>query len=161
MFIVDPGRSLYYMVNTESFQGDRIVSERDFVKSYAIEIEEVHWMEENGECLKYGKDTKFPTYADCVANEYEKIFVPLFGCMVPWLVGPDHPGICQGTSSKSPEADEKMVEYARKFLVHEEYKTSETFSECPRQCAELRIRSELTSVKETWPGMVEIDIRFR
>ena len=78
------------MLNMDPMQGDAI--EPDITtksqKYYSIELEEIHWLKESGECMYYGVEEQFDSFADCVANEYEKIFKPTLGCTIPWHSAP-------------------------------------------------------------------------
>ena len=104
IIIADTGRNPYYMLNTDSLNGDEIEPEKYFWKTFSINFEETHWLEESGECTNYGEGAEFKTFADCLANEHEKIFKPILGCNVPWLSAPSNPDICQGSIHLTPDA---------------------------------------------------------
>ena len=95
--IADTDSSPYYMLNSQTLKGEAFGFEKKTEKYYSISFEEIHRLEESGECTNYGEEAEFKTYADCIAHEQEQIFQPLLGgCMVPWLAAPGSPGICKG-----------------------------------------------------------------
>ena len=80
ILVTDPEMALYYAIYTENLQGDRLETGFNSEKYFALDLEEMHWMEGNGECTNYGVGRAFKTYADCIANDYDKIFRPRLGC---------------------------------------------------------------------------------
>ena len=96
IYIVDTDSSLYYILNMDPMQGDAI--EPDITtksqKYYYIELKEIHWLKESGECMYYGAEEQFDSFADCVAYEYEKIFKPTLGCAIPWHSAPKNEKNC-------------------------------------------------------------------
>ena len=67
--IADTESSPYYMINAQTLRGQAIEQESYDSKYYGISFEEIHRLEESGECTQYGEGAKFKTYADCVAHE--------------------------------------------------------------------------------------------
>ena len=63
----DPEKSLYYMFHPDTLQGDIIETWYSSSKFYSIEIEEINWNEDSGECTNYGEGKLFESYADCIA----------------------------------------------------------------------------------------------
>ena len=99
--IAEPEGSPYFMINPETLNGDIIktqgFSTRVWSKPvYVVDLEEIQWLPDSGECMIYGNGADFKTYAECVANEHEKIFNPIMGCLPPWLAAPDNQGLCKG-----------------------------------------------------------------
>ena len=90
VYITDPNRMVYHMVNPQTLHGHAIRSSTGTVWSiYLVEFTMVHWQKKNGECLDYGEaDSSRKTYASCVADEYGKTFKPILGCAVPWMSAP-------------------------------------------------------------------------
>ena len=66
--LADPQTNLFCKINTDSMTGDPIASEQGSHLSYLVEFEEVHWLEESGECTNYGEGAEFKSLAHCVAN---------------------------------------------------------------------------------------------
>ena len=155
VFVADPGRSLHYMIHPDSLLGEKIETWNQAQKYYSLEIEKHIWDEDSGECMSYGAGKPFKSYADCIAKEQEKVFMPLLGCMVPWLAGPEHPNICKG---RVLLAMEHLPHYrqaiddiyrTRAFRIMEESKA------CPQPCSQLQARAALKSVRY---GTLEVAI---
>ena len=49
-------------------KGEAIEQESNIYKYYGVSFEEVHLLEDSGEC-NYGDSAEFKTFADCVAYE--------------------------------------------------------------------------------------------
>ena len=151
VFITDPGRALYHMVNPESMKGDTIKSTNNTWKIYSIRFEEIHWTKE---CTNYGEGATFKTYTDCVAGEHKAFFWPMLGCSVPWMSGPDHHNSCKGIITLGQNVYSRFwrtileiqsqVQY---FRMDEQHTAS-----CLKQCVELKARSTLQNrgTKTKW-----------
>ena len=85
--IADKSRSPYYMLDTNTLSGETLELAAGKHKYYSISFEEVFWLEETGECMEYGDNAPFMSYADCVAQEHADTFMPILGCRPPWLSG--------------------------------------------------------------------------
>ena len=101
IFLADSDRSTYYMIHSKTMSGEAIQQENDTRKFYSINFEEVNWLEESGECTKYGDEAEFQSYADCVADQQEQVFKPVIGCRVPLFSAPGDPRNCQGRLNQS------------------------------------------------------------
>ena len=161
VLIADPDRSSFHTVDTESFQGDIIETQTNRAISYTLAIEEIQWIEGNGECTNYGEGAAFKTYADCVANEYTKALQPVLGCMIPWLAGPSEKAVCTGTLQASQEQKEKIFRIVRKILLAREFQRVERLKGCPRPCTEIKMTSKQTRIKAGFPGMQEVALSFQ
>ena len=142
--IGDTGRTPYYMINSEALKGDSIEVEAGFDLYYSLELEEIHWNEESGDCTNYGEDAAFDTFADCVANEHDSIFRPILGCMVPWLSGPEDPTICKGRVKIS--AYNLTLLFDEVLALKEKVRLGNMISHtntCLKPCLELRAFSTL------------------
>ena len=128
--------------------GDGIDIKLGEKKLYAVKFEEVHWMEESGECTSYGDEAEFNTYADCVAIEQKRIFYPILGCQVPWIAAPHDPGMCKGrvhiTEKAKKDSDEKIIHEIERMKAS---KTTEQFQKCLKPCRELRAFSTFRSTE--------------
>ena len=96
IYIANTKKSPYYMLDTTSLSGDLIDIEDKKARFYSISFEEVHWLEDAGECIAYGEEAQYLSYADCVAKEHAEIFHPILGCRPPWLSTQGHPDNCKG-----------------------------------------------------------------
>ena len=149
IFLADPKASLYYKINTDSMTGDTLESEKGSQKSYLVDFEEIHWMEESGECTIYGEGAEFRSLADCVANEQEKIFKPLLGCQVPWLAAPDDPDICKGRVPLTYEKNQNFVSEIRSVSTNiKKMMVADQFRTCLKPCQELKAHSKLRSKEQ-------------
>ena len=115
---------------------------------YLVDFEEIHWLEESGECTNYGEEAAFKTFADCVATEQEQIFKPILGCQVPWLAAPGHSNICKGRIPLTKEnytlhlhMVNSLMENTREMRIVDQFKT------CLKPCQELRSRFTLKHSK--------------
>ena len=150
VLVNDPGTALHYIINTESFTGDKIEPEYGHTY-YALQLEEIHWNREVGECMDYGVGETFETYADCIENEHDKTFHPLLGCEIPWLSAPGQFGMCEGfipmiSSENYKNFEEEIV----KIYNHRLYKISGKFRACPKPCIEVRIQCQKTYIESSY-----------
>ena len=143
IMIADSAKSAYYMINSETLKGGKITAKTGINVYYRISFEEVHWLEEGGRCDTYGDDSKFKTFADCVAQEHAEIFNPILGCDVPWLSSPANPGNCKGSIQLDDDAKVNFVSNMTN-LWHEYKYTGQAHSEnCLPPCVELFAEAEL------------------
>ena len=158
VFIADPGKSLHYMIHPDTLQGDNILSWIGNRRFYSIEIEEIIWNEESGECTNYGTGKKFDSYADCIANEHEKFLKPILGCMVPWLVAPDHPGICKGRVNLTKENHQKYFKTIDEIYRTRAFRIMEQSKACLKPCTEILVKSTMKSFRKASNYKVPADI---
>ena len=92
ILLSDPEMQLYYAIYSGTLQGQHIETKGDKSLYYSLDLEEINWMDDMGECKSYGDGQTFQTYADCVASEQDKVFRPLLGCGIPWLTAPQDQG---------------------------------------------------------------------
>ena len=162
VYFADPGKSLYYKIDDESTVGDKIKIKKGLDRVYMIEFEETHWMEESGECTNYGTGADFMSLADCVLYEQEQIFLPLLGCMVPWLAPPDYPGSCKGRVPITLDIRHKLYEFI--LLVTGKIKglkRTEQFQNCKKPCLEVRALSRRRSSETTTPLQARTVLSFQ
>ena len=144
--IVDTDRSPYYMLDSQTIKGEAFGFENEIAKYYQISFEEIHRLEESGECTNYGEGAEFKTYADCIAHEQEQIFQPLLGgCMVPWLGAPGSPGICKGRVQLKRDGWGLWREKERLFWEKVRVSGSGRTNACLKPCIELQAHSTLTT----------------
>ena len=142
IIIADTGRNPYYMLNTDSVNGDAIEQQQNLRKAFSINFEETHWLEESGECTNYGEGADFKTFADCLANEHEKIFKPILGCNVPWLSAPRNSDICRGRVHLTPKASSSFRKNLYERLTRIEIAGAISHSNgCLKPCEELQAYS--------------------
>ena len=176
VFIVDPGRNLYYMINTGMVKGDRIeikkqlskqtVKEEGFVKAekfkryFFIHLEEVHQDPNDGRCTNYGKKFTFRSYAECIKNEQDKIFRPILGCKVPWLAARyQSAGFCKEEVNLTKENWDTYAGNISKIIMTTKTGQPEPNKECLEPCVGLNIYSKLTAEEST--GIDEIVLHFQ
>ena len=103
VYLADKNISPYYMLDTNTLRGESIKIGDNKARRYKISFEEVHWLEETGDCINYGYGAQYMSYADCVAQEHAEIFKPILGCRPPWLSGPDNSDNCKGQTPLTSE----------------------------------------------------------
>ena len=146
IYIADTDSSPYYMLDIDSMQGDPIEPDitAKFEKYYSIELEEVHWLKESGECMDYGDEERFESFADCVANEHEKIFKPTLGCTIPWLSAPQDEKICNtklnGTGKYYGSKKDLLRDHVDRIIKTD---ILEHTNACLKPCLQLRSYSKL------------------
>ena len=164
VFIEDPDLALLYTINSNSLFGDFIefggIGNYE-EKYYSVSLEEINWLEESGECTNYGEAS---TYMDCIANEQKKIFEPILGCMVPWLVSADHPNICRGRIANTM-TEERYQQYSQnisKLYYNRRYRDVEQYSNCLKPCKEIKAYSKLKKYETRYLMDIskEVHIRF-
>ena len=148
VFVIDPGTANYYFISTESFHGDKISPQAMIKKYYSIQLEETQWNREVEECMDYGTDNKFETYADCIENEHDKIFRQILGCKVPWLSPPNRSGLCKGGIKISPDNWTIFEQNVDRIVKHLPYMASEKYAACPKSCTHLKISCKETKSTE-------------
>ena len=155
VFITDPDMSLYHAINSDSME-----TKRDCSSYFAIELEEIHRSKEREECAEYGNEQTFQTFADCVENEYRKVFQPILGCKVPWLSGPDHPAVCNGRIPLTDDAKQNFTDIVKDLEFKFERRIWDYSLACPPPCTE--IVAHKTMKKEVLvPGKIEIVLNLR
>ena len=154
------------MLNTDALVGQPIET-KSKMQQYSLSFEEIHWLEESGKCSDYGKEAEFKTYADCVANDHEKIFKPILGCNVPWLVAPGNPDICKNRVNLSPEETSSYNKSLSDLILKIKLLDMLSHSNaCLKPCVELHVYSTLksqshsealyTGIIMTFNGMVKV-----
>ena len=149
VYIADTDSSPYYMLDSQTLKGDAIGFESKHEKYYSISFEEIHRLEESGECTNYGEGAEFKTYADCVAHEQDQIFKPfLGGCTVPWLVAPGSPGICKGRVQIPGDVWYKLRRKIIEFWKKIDLSGSAHTDACLKPCIQLQAHSTLRRTRE-------------
>ena len=144
--IVDTDGYPYYILDAHTLKGQAIYFEKDNTKYYDISFEEIHRLEESGECTNYGDEAEFKTYADCVAYEQEQIFKPLLGgCMVPWLAAPGSSGICKGRVQLKENSMKAWTDTCQGFSGRVQISDSWQTGACLKPCIQLQAYSTLTN----------------
>ena len=141
VILSDVGRSTYFELETKTVSGDPIEVKKNETKIYSITFEEIHWMKEQGECANYGKDEKYLSYADCIANDHEQKFKPVTGCCVPWLSNTENPDICKGRIRLPAYSDwlNQFADFMSGYDLGSE-------SKCLKSCLELQAHTSLRRI---------------
>ena len=160
VIITYPHASPVFKLNSDSLKGDAITADLNERAIYQIRLEEVHRIEQFGECTNYEEGAKYQTYADCVADEQEKVFRPILGCAVPWMAGPDHRNICTGRVTLS---EDNFVRYQKiisqiieNVMISDPMDQSDT---CLQPCLEVKVSSKLKDEIKVGEGRT-IDLNF-
>ena len=144
------------------FIGDRLETETNKVKLYQIDLEEINWLQQSGECTNYGGGEAFKTYGECVAASQHQSLGPLLNCVVPWMAGPELTGnLCKGKiylSKKNFTTVRKMFEYV---LSGQRYKVFDYSNKCPKPCKELHVTATMTGKVGSSPGYQGICLFFK
>ena len=145
ILFTDPGKSFYFSVITDSFQGDNLYTEANYTRRYVIDFEEIKWMERAGQCTIYGKEDTFASYADCVANNQAEKLFPLLNCSIPWMAS----GRSQSRKSctgKVTISRQKMVMVSQMLtglLSGLKYRIFDFTHVCKKPCHEIHFTSTL------------------
>ena len=57
------------------------------VELYSIQLRETSIETGDGSCAMYGAESQYKSYADCKAEEYRRIILPVLNCTIPWISG--------------------------------------------------------------------------
>ena len=91
------------------------------------------------------------------------MFVPIFGCLVPWLGAPSSTGRCTGTVSSVETFGKAKVEsegIIQKIMRYREFKSYPESQSCIKPCREIKAISTLKrSVKAK--SLNSIDLNFK
>ena len=161
VFLTDPGKSMYFSFASTSFKGDRLKSERNHGKVFTMDLEEIHWLQGNGECTLYGEQEAFKTYADCISYHEDVTFRPMLGCSVPWLAGPDQAqSLCVGRVNLTEEMFKKTSMIFGRFLEGLAYRMFENSKYCLKPCTEVHVTSTNIQTTKSSEGQQTIGFYF-
>ena len=149
VYLMDKNISTYYMLDNNALRGESIKIEDGKARYYRISFEEVHWLEEAGDCINYGNGAQYMSYADCVAQEHAEIFKQILGCRPPWLSSPGHPDNCQGQTSLTTKQYKDWSIKRGDFYVDVKKKGKGDSGNCLKPCKGLFADSKLFSEEET------------
>ena len=146
IYITDPSRRVYYAISEASFTGDRIgyavnpdTGNRDLF--YHLEVAERALKEDDpGEdCTDYGSESHPGSYADCFDAAHLAEFLPLLGCMPPWM---SRNRQCEGNILNKPRSyleNTTMESLIYKKLIGLDY----SLEACKVPCHQMKITSRL------------------
>ena len=86
--IVNRNKSLATGFSKQTLTGDKISSSAlvNGIKIFNLRLVHFHYSNEEGTgCVNYGNGERYKTHADCVDRYYEKYFMSILGCTVPWI----------------------------------------------------------------------------
>ena len=148
--ITYPATSLHYMINPDSVEGDKPVTSRYDRQIYSLSLEEVHRLEESGECTNYGETAQFKTYADCVADEQKRIFKPIIGCTPPWTTDLDDEDACNRRITLDTDTYDLYTDKYFQLRNRIEFSSMvQHSSACLKPCLEVKVRSKFLKAKAT------------
>ena len=163
VFLADPSLFVHYMIHSESLKGDQLETWDNQHNYYSIELEEVHWNPDSGECMVYGTtESVYASFADCIASEHEEMLTPILGCMVPWLTRPNSSTICKGKIHVSPVNYTKFSQTIDELYRTKPYRTIKQSKNCLKPCDEVRATSARKSFKSVgyYPAIQEVSLHF-
>ena len=143
VYIVDPARSVYFMINTDMLKGDKIITKKGKIRYYFISFNEEHRDPKDGACMLYGKGQEFNSYADCMAKNQEQLFTPLIGCQVPWLASTDK-DICFGKINTTDENLAFAKGNLSKIIMSSKSGEPDEDPVCLKPCVGIKIYAKLT-----------------
>ena len=86
VFITDPARSLYYKISEISMLGTKIKLTSEILhRFFLVKVVEKILYKDNEDCADYGPGQEYASLSNCVEEESKRMFVPLLGCMIPWM----------------------------------------------------------------------------
>ena len=158
--VVDSGRSLYFKLNSQTLAGDKIFSEDGMIRFYNIKLEEIHLIENIGDCTNYRVQTfDYETYSDCVSNEQHKIFKPFLGCKNPVLSAAGDPANCKGRvelGHQFPEFMQMWTEFVLSFLISGDPQTEA----CLKPCLQLKAEASLINRVKSETDATRVYLNF-
>ena len=149
------------MLNPETLNGDIIHTNINHKSIYVIDVEEIQWMPDSGECMVYGEGAVLKTYADCVADEHEQIFKAILGCLPPWLAAPDNQDICWGRVTVTKGSFKQSRSIIHKLFEEQIYKTMPNSQACLKPCTEIKVNSKLIHLEKLDYDQQEIALQFK
>ena len=160
VLIADPGSSPYFMINPETLNGDIIEVNKASHRVYVVDVEEIQWMPDSGECMIYGEEAAFKTYADCVENEQGKTFKPVLGCLPPWLAAPENKDMCKGKVLITKDNLYETKNIINHIKKDQDFNTMPRYKACKKPCTEIIVNSKLIKSQEL---SIEqgIDLQFK
>ena len=154
VYLADPDVGLYHTINSESFEFTT-TKKAVFLE---IRLEEIHRLGKNKDCMLYGREQPFESYASCVENELGKVFEPILGCQVPWLAaGPNQVNRCKGKILLTDEKMKIFTKIVKNLRIKSEMNTKDSMPSCPRPCKEVNPIQALKKMKD---GKPEIALVF-
>ena len=157
VILADTGSSPYYMINSDTVTGDTIAFEKGVSNYYSVNFQNMVWSEENLECTKYGEDSEFKSYAECVSSQQ-----PSIGCKIPWLSAPEDPEACKGKVPVKEQVVNEFQIYQQKLW--EKVKMADMLSHtsnCLRPCVEVKAKSTLKTREEGIKDWSTIFLNFK
>ena len=148
VYLMDKNISTYYMLDNNALRGESIKIEDNKARYYRISFEEVHWLEEAGDCINYGNGAQYMSYADCVAQEHAEIFKPVLGCRPPWLSAPGHPDNCRGQTPLTSTQSEDWLIKLGDFIFDVKRRGKGDSGNCLKPCKGLFADSKMFFEKE-------------
>ena len=148
VYLADKNRSPYYMLDINTLRGEPIKIGDEKTRHYKISFEEVHWLEEAGDCINYGDGAQYMSYADCVAQEHAEIFKPILGCRPPWMSAPGHPDNCRGQTPLTSQQSEDWLNKLEDFIFDVKRRGKGDSGNCLKPCKGLFADSKMFIEKE-------------
>ena len=160
LFIIDPDQHLYYMINTGMVKGDTINTKAKHTRYYFIDLEEEQRDSKDGACMIYGRGHQFLSYADCIEQEQDKLFSPLSGCQVPWLVPEEKlQKTCKGKVNFTEANYQVFKAMIKKIILSTKSGVAAVYPNCLIPCNTVNINVKLA--KEESAETTELVLTFK
>ena len=145
VYITDPSKRVYYAVSEASFTGDHIgytatpnVTNRQLHFYFEVEVKVLNKDYPGEDCTDYGSESHPESYADCIDADHQAEFMPLLGCMPPWMSKNSQ---CKGYVNKSLDYSKNSTIKALLYntLIGLDY----SVPGCKTPCHQMKITSRL------------------
>ena len=154
VYVADPDMGLYHTIDADSFESTELQG-----LFFEIELEEIHRLESSNDCMLYGRDQTYESYAACVENELGKVFVPILGCQVPWLAqGPNQLNRCNDEVLLTEDKMKNYTKMVKNLRTKVDVNIQNNIPACPRPCKEV---SASHTLKKSTKGKSEITLVFK
>ena len=152
IFVTDRAKEVHYKTHMNSMLGSsihlKVDKSKQVLRFYQVTLEQTYLREGQDGCRNYDADDDLtPTYAACVEQELQKKFLPIYGCMVPWM-SPNNP--CNTTLTGNPTEHEALVNETRHIFLEALYGFDHEFEKCPPPCLQTSIRARYFDTFD-WP----------
>ena len=142
VFITDPANEMYFKTDMNSMSGNAVklkMNRKNIVKKiYQVTLEETHYREGLDDCMVYDDDHSFPSYEACVEDYLQSQWLPVFGCIAPWMASGTG---CNNTLQPTLE-HEALINEAITIYKDSVYGHDHEFSNCLTPCVQTSVTSK-------------------
>ena len=142
IYVVDPARHVYYMINRGMADGDKIETKPKTTQYYFINLQEEHRDPTDGDCMLYGSDQPYQSFAACIESHQDNLFRPMIGCRIPWLAAPSQSeDNCYETINATEEQLTQLQGNLSKIIMSTKSGSPEPHEHCLKPCDGINIYS--------------------